>query len=184
MTLNTKILVAGVALAASLAAVSPASAAVIVKPITGGTYTSGPYTDAFQVGDLGTIAAIRLLKTNTYDFTFTIAPFTVSVLTQIQASLGGPQDIGFKIFSGTPTHPTGTVDTSPVEDGPSLTDRLGLGKYFIQVDHIAKNNELLTGGLDVNAVPEPMAWALMVVGFVGIGAALRRRQANPASINA
>jgi len=35
MTLNTRILVAGVALAASLVAVSPASALVIVNPITG-----------------------------------------------------------------------------------------------------------------------------------------------------
>ncbi len=180
MRMNAKMLVAGVAAATSLAAVSPASAALIINSITGGTGPGG----AFQAGDNGTIDAIRLLKINTYDFTFSVAPDAVVVLTQIQASLGGPQDIGFTIFSGTPALPTGTVDTSPVEDGPALTDTLGVGSYFIQVDSIAKNGELLTGGLDVSAVPEPMAWALMLVGFGGVGAALRRRVAKSAAMAA
>lgn len=176
MTTCFKALAAGVAAAVSLAAVSPASAAVIVKPFLGGPFTGG---------DLGTIAAIKLLKKNTYDFTFTLLPGSGSVLTQIQASVAGPisEPIQFTLYSGTPS--TGTfVDMSTLMVGPSLTDTLNPGSYYIKVDFIAQNNELLTGGLDVSAVPEPGAWSLMLIGFGGLGFALRRRAAKLAAATA
>jgi hypothetical protein len=176
VTNNFKALAVGVALAASLAAVSPASAVTIVKPFLGGPFTGG---------DLGTIAAIKLLKANTYDFTFTLLPGAGPVLTQLQASVSGPvsEPIQFTLFSGTPGSGA-FVDMSTLMIGPSLTDSLTAGSYYVQVDFIAQNKELLTGGLQVSAIPEPGAWALMLIGFGGMGLALRRRSAKLASATA
>jgi hypothetical protein len=39
------------------------------------------------------------------------------------------------------------------------------------------NNLVLSGTLDLPAVPEPSVWATMIVGFFGMGASLRRRRA-------
>ena len=38
------------------------------------------------------------------------------------------------------------------------------------------NNLVLNGTLNLPAVPEPSAWAMMIVGFFGVGATLRRRR--------
>lgn len=38
------------------------------------------------------------------------------------------------------------------------------------------NNVTLTGMLNLPAVPEPSGWALMILGFGGVGAAARRRR--------
>jgi hypothetical protein len=179
MALNTKIFVAGVAVAASLAAVSPASALDIVNPITGGTGAGG----SFVSGDVGTITSLKLSQANTYDFTFTIAPGAFVVLMQAEASSPAPVNselLQFTVYDGTPPAPgTGTEGTSPLEDGPSLTKILGAGAYFMHIDNIALDQELLSGGLDVSAVPEPMTWALMLAGLGGVGATLRRRQTKP-----
>lgn len=176
MTNKLKALAAGVALTAGLAAISPASATVIVKPFLGGPFVGG---------DLGTIAAIKLLKTNTYDFTFTLLPGAGPVLTQLQASVAGPisEPIQFTLYSGNPGSGA-FVDMSTKMVGPSLTDSLNPGNYYVQVDFIAVNKELLTGGLQVTAVPEPATWSLMLIGFGGMGLALRRRAAKPASATA
>lgn len=165
----------GLALGASLIAATPASAAVVINPILGGTYTAG----AFQADDIGTIKAIRLATGNEYDFTFTVAPDAVVVLSQVQASsIGfGKQLINFSIFSGSPLGVNSFVASSGLpQTGPSITNMLGMGNYFIKVTNIALNNELLTGGIDVAAeVPEPASWAMMVVGFGLVGFAARRR---------
>ena len=36
------------------------------------------------------------------------------------------------------------------------------------------------GPRDVSSAPEPKGWALMIVGFGGLGVALRRRAMSPA----
>jgi hypothetical protein len=41
------------------------------------------------------------------------------------------------------------------------------------------NNLTLTGTLDLPAVPEPATWAMMLVGFFGLGAAIRVRRRGP-----
>jgi hypothetical protein len=40
------------------------------------------------------------------------------------------------------------------------------------------NNLTFSGTLDLPAIPEPSSWALMLVGFFGLGATLRRRRAT------
>ncbi len=64
-----------------------------------------------------------------------------------------------------------------------MTQTLGPGSYYLQIDNIAQNGELVSGGLVVSA-PEPMAWTLMLVGFAGVGATLRRRTAKSAAMAA
>src|SRR5579859_1317473 len=109
--------VAGVALATSLVAVSPASALVIVKDLTGGTGTGDTFTPAFT---LGTIPAEFLNETKaacgtkggcTYDFVFKLAGLapgdTTTLQLAAQAQIGKPahavaEKISFDVFKGTP----------------------------------------------------------------------------------
>jgi hypothetical protein len=64
--------------------------------------------------------------------------------------------------------PTPTGD-APAQFGFNLWPRLGLGNNN-QISDFAPQNALLR----VQAVPEPASWALMLLGFAGIGAAMRR----------
>jgi hypothetical protein len=46
------------------------------------------------------------------------------------------------------------------------------------IEHVKQNSIQLTG---VRTVPEPGTWALMLLGFAGVGVAMRRsRKAKPA----
>jgi hypothetical protein len=158
-----------VTLAAALGlAASGAQAALIVTAIPG-----GPFSPA---NPIGTIPSVDLLSANTYDFTFDISGVG-SALTQVEASIRGPvsEPIQFSLFSGAPGAGT-LIATSALMDGPSLTDTLGIGSYFLQIDNIAVNGELLSGGLQVFAVPEPATWGLMLLGLTGLGAVLRHRR--------
>jgi hypothetical protein len=174
MTMNGKMLTVGVALAASLAAASPASAALIVNAVIG-----GPFSPADPVG---TIPGTIVFKSNTYDFTFAMSA-AGSVETQMQASLGVPRLIQYSLWEGPPGSGA-FIDQSALGIGPSVTQTLSPGNYYLQIDNIAQNGELVSGGLLVSGIPEPMAWTLMLVGFAGVGAALRRRTAKSAAIAA
>jgi hypothetical protein len=174
MTKNARMLAVGAALATSLAAASPASAALIVNPVIG-----GPFSPANPVG---TIPSTIVFNFNTYDFTFDMSA-AGSVETQMQASLVFPRLIQYSLFSGPPGSGT-FIDQSALGIGPTVVQTLGPGSYYLQIDNIAQNGELVSGGLVVSAVPEPMAWTLMLVGFAGVGAALRRRAAKSAAIAA
>lgn len=59
--------------------------------------------------------------------------------------------------------------------------RLGAGTYRVEAGVIDRNDDRETSLLILDdfamAVPEPGAWALMLTGFFGLGAALRRRRA-------
>lgn len=152
-------------------AVAPAAPAMtIVNPIL-----AGPFSAA---NPLGTIQSIKLVTGNTYDFTFTLSG-AASVLTQMQASIPGPtsEPIQYTIFKGLPGAGV-LVDMSTKSIAPSLTDMLAKGDYYLQVDYIAQNNELLSGGLAI-AVPEPAAWGMMLLGLAGLGGVLRANRRKP-----
>jgi hypothetical protein len=155
--------------------IAPASDPLIVNPIL-----TGPFSEA---NPLGTILAIRLLSGNTYDFTFTMAQ-AASVLTQVQAAFPGTSEpIEFSLWHGAPGGGV-LIATSTDSDGPSLTDFLGVGDYYLHVDVITANNELLTGGLAVIPIPEPAVWTLMLVGIMGLGATMRSMRRRPAAVTA
>jgi len=176
MTSNAKVLVAGVALAASLIAVGPASAALIVNPITGGTGPAG----AFESNDIGTVMGLHVSSANTYEFSFTVAPSAVLVLSQLQASIPHHNElVEFSLYSGAPSAsppPADLIDISMLTTGPELTDIVGAGDYFLKLDVISQTGELVSGSLDLSGVPEPATWAMMLFGVTGLGAVLRRKR--------
>jgi hypothetical protein len=62
--------------------------------------------------------------------------------------------------------------------------RAGVGYVAHSVGTIAASDVSLVRdgpGIDGVGVPEPAAWTLMIVGFAGVGAVLRRRRSQPAS---
>jgi hypothetical protein len=166
---------AAAAIAMAVAITPPVCSAAVIRAVMG-----GPFSHSHS---LGTIAAIQLLQGSTYDFTFNLAPAGGTVLTQVQASIIGPvsEPIQFSLYSGSPGSGA-LVDTSALMVGPSLTDILSAGPYYIQIDSIAVNDELLAGGLDVASIPEPASWSVMLVGLGALGGVLRRTGARPGAV--
>ena len=194
MTLKAKMLASAVALAASVALVAPASAAVIVKDFTGGAGTGDTFTPADPSGGLPVNTFLK--KANTYDFVFVVSGVapgdTTQIQIQAQAQNTGSLNISYNVFSGAPGATTLSTSAANFVASSQSTGMgtptnafanlsLGDGSYFLQVagsqGQIAVNNELASGTLLENVVPEPMAWSLMLLGFGGVGAALRRRTA-------
>ena len=76
-----------------------------------------------------------------------------------------------------PTYIAGTNwGSSGTSIAATLQKNLPVGNYFLQVDTISVKGELISGAIEVFAVPEPAAWTLMLVGVGGLGYALRSRR--------
>jgi hypothetical protein len=171
----SRLLAAAAVSASAMLAAAPASALTIVKAFTA---PAGPYSLA---NPNGTIAAIKITKPNTYNFTFTTSG-RFDVLMQMQASMfrpAQPQLLAFSLYRGVPGSGVLVTTSGPPITGPAIEMILNAGKYYLQVApaNIAKNNELLTGGLTITGVPEPATWAMMITGFGLLGLAARRRRA-------
>jgi len=164
------------AAAAALIAVTalPASAATIITPITIDSVTG-----------LGTINAFNALTSNTYDFTFSVTGFN-DTLAQVQASIKGPhiEPISFDLFSGTPTGAHTLLGASTFANGANYEQVLGTGSYFLKLGSIVVNKELVSGSIELNAVPEPTTWAMMLVGIGGLGMAMRSSRRKQAVVAA
>ena len=68
-------------------------------------------------------------------------------------------------YSGSPTHAITLLPGS-----------LGVGSYVLTFGGTGPKNASINGSLSFTAVPEPATWALMLLGFGGIGMAMRRRR--------
>ncbi|MDB5479253.1 MAG: hypothetical protein JWO83_306, partial [Caulobacteraceae bacterium] len=66
-----------------------------------------------------------------------------------------------------------TAATAPV-----FTFNLTNGTYYIQITpaQVAVSGEEASGSLQETVVPEPTAWVLMILGFGGVGIAMRSRR--------
>lgn len=74
-----------------------------------------------------------------------------------------------------------TFDFGAGLTGQTLTLRLNLAGLNNNSDNIGLDNVRFgQSGGPVAGVPEPTSWALMILGFAGAGAALRRRRPAPA----
>jgi len=214
MSKRVRALLAGAAIvSAGLFATSQASALVIVNAVYNAANPGGPFTPTTPLGSILNTPFYESLGVQPgnvctdpgnchYDFTFTLTGLAPGATTQIQIqaasqippSIAEPLD--YDLFSGVPgatpllisspdfiaaSAPSGTV-------GEIINAALGDGSYFVQVTaaQVVSDGEIGSGSLTqlANTVPEPMSWALMLVGFGGIGAVLRRRAARTASVTA
>ena len=53
--------------------------------------------------------------------------------------------------------------------------------YSLRVTNLSATDELYGFAVWSHAVPEPGTWALMIMGFAGVGAAMRRRKTRAAA---
>ena len=123
--------------------------------------------------------------THTFDFTI-VEPGTASS-SVITVSLDGLRDIDFTSIDLDGTAFTMT-NPDPVESWGLTLAALGVGLHTITLNgSVAPGEPGLTGsyagtlninfdGGGGNEIPEPGTWALMIVGFGGAGAMLRRRR--------
>ncbi len=161
--------------AIALAVAGSAHAALIVTSFTA---PPGPYNLGTPNG---TVAAIKVNKTNTYDFTFTTTG-KFDVLMQMQASkvaVFDPQLLAFTLYKGPPGSGVFVANSGPLQLGPAFNLILNAGSYYLELTpaDIVRNEELVSGALTLSAVPEPASWALMIGGFGLLGLAARRRRA-------
>jgi hypothetical protein len=160
--------------AAAVVLVVAAGSASAATTIAVSSTTPGDFSLSNHVGTIDSVVAPL---GEVYDFTFTTDGH-YRVDTQLQAStyVGGPEPISFAIYAGTPTSPGLLEGSTPLMTGPAIGENLDAGSYFIQTSPIAVSNELVSGGLKILAapVPEPSAWALMLLGIGAIGVVLRR----------
>jgi hypothetical protein len=92
---------------------------------------------------------------------------------------GTPAAVGYSAGTAAPGTsyqlPGSFVDHALVDGGPNAlvsNSNVGVnGRYLFQVRNGAVTVPPLTGG-----VPEPSTWAMMILGFVGVGATVRRRR--------
>ena len=93
----------------------------------------------------------------------------------------------YKPGSSTPTDINFTVDTKPAANGWQTvhgtfdvaqggTIHLGLSDD----SSIASGNDFGVDNISLASVPEPASWSLMILGFGGLGAVLRRRRGQGA----
>ena len=181
-----KLLLAATALV-GLAA-SPASAAIIadlgVNPTSaqgafsntvGGTTFDDQYTFQLVGGPLFlTIASATNVFPNPTDF---ITGFTGSVFQQV-GEIGGGDDI---LVIG-PVAATANCGANCQGFGGSAL--LGPGNYYLDIAGTGGGTSGYGGNLSatqIGAVPEPATWAMMLLGFAGVGfMAYRRRNQNTA----
>jgi hypothetical protein len=79
-----------------------------------------------------------------------------------------------------------TFLTNGTSEGLHNLSGLGTYKYydFISSANSGGKNFLITSLTGTLAVPEPTSWALMIIGFGGIGAAMRRRRSVASAVTA
>ena len=172
-----KLLLAAV-LACGLAA--PAQAAVVgalgVNPTSGsGAFSNDPgagaFTDQYTFQLIGapqffTVASATNNFASTSDF---IAGFRGSVFQQVGA-VGGGDDI---LVLG-PTLATANCDVDCQGFGGNAV--LDAGSYYLQIEGIAGGTAGYGGTISVAAVPEASTWAMLILGFAGIGVMSMRKK--------
>ncbi|HEV2365534.1 MAG TPA: FxDxF family PEP-CTERM protein [Caulobacteraceae bacterium] len=160
-------------------------AAAIATTAVGAASARTVFLGNLNSGQALTIPTLVLTQGKNYNFTFDLLP-TSTVLSQLQASLltksgSTAEPIQFALYSGTPGGTHTLIDTSAFVVGPTLTDNLTPGNYYIKITDIAVNHEQSSGAVTATTVPEPASWAMLIAGFGLAGYALRRRRTVLAS---
>jgi len=178
-----KILLAAVG-AVAMATASMASAAVTVSGATNltspnpdGLYPTDSVFITFGQGGQGSVGGLPDPFSGSFDFTNSINGIYNFVL---QTSTDGVIFTGAVISGGACTPATCTLGGLP---GQILTlNGLNLAAGTLYTFNFTGNNSgapegALTGNVSIRpAVPEPATWGMMLIGFFGVGMALRRRR--------
>ncbi len=201
MRFSTKVL-AGVAFAATLGGVSAASAATYISPwqfLTGGAIAAGfgdigvgtadtpstchpypgppPHNAGCDTHDwtTGPVGIYDGSFTDTFSFVLPTGSINGGV---ISISIGSGSDLAFTSidFNGV----AGTIINSPgmavATFGASAI--ISGGPQVLTLSGNADENAVYNGNASFAAVPEPATWGLLILGFAGLGGALRSRRRN------
>lgn len=102
----------------------------------------------------------------------------------IQAITGNAiSGLTLSLFSGTPGSGTFITSAGAVGSGgeqqASILHGLVAGNYYVEVSGTENASPAFLGGsISVSAVPEPSTWAMMVLGFFGLGFLGYRRKSG------
>ena len=160
--------------AAALAFGSAANAAVTIDSSTmsttgptqiGSTWTIG-YSDTDVAASINENVVFTDTLAGVYSISLTTSSPDVNFTSAILTGPGGSSNALSKTFDD------GTNEawnfTSPA------TRTLPSGQYTLSILGTNSGAGSLGGSITINAVPEPATWALMLLGFAGMGFALRR----------
>lgn len=139
-----------------------ASASVITDPL--GTIPSGVTNYTFTPGSNGTVAV-----------TFTVGAYPVTDIGLSwlsQTSLVGSY---WTLFKGSTAIATeSVVKVLSNYYSAEFVNFLGAGSYTLEFSNSAIKGDNLS--VVVTAIPEPATWAMMILGFLGVGLAAYRRR--------
>lgn len=175
--MKLKTILAGAGVLAALALATSASAANVGTYNLGILTASGGLSQAVT-GDTGAIDDI---------FNFSINPPPLNSYGQLIDFAQTGQSGVFAPGATIGLFTSGGVAIGPAQEiatlgglgslGDTLTERLGPGSYYVEVVGTAADSQAINYGLSIfgAAVPEPAAWAMMIVGLGLIGSTLRVR---------
>jgi hypothetical protein len=160
--------------AAALATASMASAAVTVTN-TGGVTTTNTVNGATQSTVDWSANPVGTSFTGFIEFTNTLAGlYEITVGTSTPN--GVITDASFTGLGGSPVIASMTANTTNnITLGP--VSNVDAGDYRVSFGGTTPTGGVATGNLTFQLipVPEPATWAMMLIGFAGIGMTLRRR---------
>jgi len=178
-------LVLGILGATALSAASAANATLIVTTPTSVTTSSSSQVNTIEW-------KIDFTDTNTDSpFSDTVSwindlagVYTVRLITNATVA-DGPDDVDITAAFVTGTGILSPINLIPDAGNTDLTELytltgLGLtaGTFTLTVEGTRGDGSVFGGHVTADAVPEPATWALMLLGFGGIGWQLRRRHSR------
>ena len=160
------------AAAAALSITAPAHAAIVT---TGYTFTTGDAGSGTFSVDFDTVAATYTLSA--FDYTLGATTFSTANVT-LQQTGGFSFVIGGNTNGATIVSSLGGADDFVFDWGPGPVFPPSTFTYYVAADIFPERrtiNTLAFAQTPTGGVPEPATWAMMLVGFAGMGFALRRK---------
>ncbi|MGH6987227.1 MAG: PEPxxWA-CTERM sorting domain-containing protein [Caulobacteraceae bacterium] len=195
--------------AAALLLMGTAVHASVIPTLDSATPGTGTYMGDFNFAYTGVLSADQGVQSGDYlvivDFNGYVPGSVYSTLTDVTASTDGNavSDLGLTQTPGTTDNPNipdlvfeYTGSPYQTSGAGAATDFSGIGAYSTYgqttvgaYSAVAVNNsgagvvgkpDYNQGFVSIPAVPEPATWALMILGFLGIGAAARSKRLRTA----
>jgi hypothetical protein len=161
---------------AAVAALSIAGSAHAAVVTTGYTFTTGDAGSGTFSVDFDTVAATYTLSA--FDYTLGATTFTTANVS-LQQTGGFSFVIGGNTNGATIVSSLGGADDFMFDWGPGPVFPPSTFTYYVAADIFPErrtSNILAFAQTPTGGVPEPATWAMMLLGFAGIGLATRRRK--------